>query len=81
MRSANRMLVALLIVVSLLAAGVVSLVFDVAVSRTAGLIGLGIALAVLLVFWTIVPRLGRTRERTTNLRRHATVVARKTEGT
>nr|WP_232331491.1 DUF6328 family protein [Agromyces laixinhei] len=80
-RSANRMLVALLIVVSLLAAGVVSLVFDVAVSRTAGLIGLGIALAVLLVFWTIVPRLGRTRERTTNLRRHATVVARKTEGT
>ncbi|WP_240665847.1 DUF6328 family protein [Agromyces sp. LHK192] len=58
-RQANRMLVALLVVVSLLAAGVVSLVFDVAVNRTAGFVALGISLVILIVFWTIVPRLGR----------------------
>lgn len=62
-RSANRMLLALLVVVSLLAAGVVSLIFDVAVSRVAGFVALGLSLAVLLVFWTIVPRLGRSHGR------------------
>ncbi|MWB98485.1 sodium:proton antiporter [Agromyces sp. MMS17-SY077] len=63
-RAANRMLVALLVVVSFLAAGVVSLVFDVAVSRTAGFVALGTSILVLLVFWTVVPRLGRRRSRT-----------------
>ncbi|WP_350348600.1 DUF6328 family protein [Agromyces sp. G08B096] len=58
---ANRLLIALLVVVSLLAAGVTSLIFDVTVSRTAGFIALGVALVVLLVFWTVVPRVGRRR--------------------
>ncbi|QKJ20483.1 DUF6328 family protein [Microbacterium hominis] len=58
-RSGNRVLVALLVVVSLLAAGVVSLIFDVAVSRVAGFVALGVAVVVLLVFWTLVPKWGR----------------------
>lgn len=62
-RSANRMLLALLVVVSLLAAGVVSLVFDVVVSRAAGFVALGLSLVVLLVFWTVVPSIARRQER------------------
>jgi hypothetical protein len=57
-RSANRLLLALLVVVSLLAAGVTSLIFDVVVGRVAGFIALGVALAVLVVFWAFVPRIG-----------------------
>lgn len=57
-QSANRMLFALLVVVSLLAAGVTSLIFDVVVNQVAGFIALGVALIVLVVFWAIVPRIG-----------------------
>jgi hypothetical protein len=57
-RSANRLLIALLGVVSILAAGVTSLIFDVVVNQTAGFIALGVAVAVLIVFWAIVPRIG-----------------------
>lgn len=57
-RNANHLLVALLVVVSLLAAGVTSLIFDVVVGRTAGYLALGIAVVVLIVFWTVVPRIG-----------------------
>ncbi|MRG59176.1 sodium:proton antiporter [Agromyces sp. CFH 90414] len=60
-RQANRLLIALLVVVSLLAAGVTSLIFDVAVNRTAGFVALGVALVVVIVFWTVVPRVGRRR--------------------
>ncbi|WP_308797586.1 DUF6328 family protein [Agromyces silvae] len=62
-RSANQLLIALLVVVSLLAAGVTSLIFDVVVNRAAGFIALGVALVVLVVFWTIVPRIGHRPER------------------
>ena len=58
-RSANRLLIALLVVVSLLAAGVTSLIFDVVVGRPAGFVALGVSLVVLVVFWTVVPRAGR----------------------
>ncbi|WP_394553466.1 DUF6328 family protein [Agromyces sp. MMS24-JH15] len=58
-RTANRMLIILLVVVSLLSAGVVSLVFDVVMGRVAGFIALGLGLVILTVFWTVVPRLGR----------------------
>jgi len=57
-RAANGLLIALLVVVSTLAAGVTSLIFDVVVSRSAGFVALGVAVAVLLVFWTVVPRIG-----------------------
>jgi membrane protein YdbS with pleckstrin-like domain len=60
-RSANRLLLALLVVVSLLAAGVVGLVFDVAAGGRAGFVALAVALLVLVVFWTVVPRYGRSR--------------------
>lgn len=59
-RSANRLLLALLVVVSLLAAGVVGLVFDVAAGRTAGLVALGVSTVILILFWTVVPRYGRS---------------------
>lgn len=62
-QSANRLLLALLVVVSLLAAGVTSLIFDVVVDRTAGFIALGVALAVLVVFWAFVPRIGHGHAR------------------
>jgi hypothetical protein len=59
-RTANRMLLALLVVVSMLAAGVTSLIFDVVVGRTAGFVALGVAFVVLVVFWAVVPRVGRS---------------------
>lgn len=62
-RSANQLLIALLVVVSLLAAGVTSLIFDVVLNRTAGFIALGVALVVLIVFWAIVPRIGHQPKR------------------
>ncbi|MFE6965149.1 DUF6328 family protein [Agromyces sp. NPDC057679] len=55
----NRMLFGLLAVVSLLSAGVTSLIFDVAVGRVAGYIALGAALAVVIVVWVVVPAIAR----------------------
>lgn len=62
-RGANRLLIALLVVVSMLAAGVTSLIFDVVVDRVAGFIALGISLVVLVAFWVVVPRIGHSRRR------------------
>lgn len=58
-RIANALLLSLLVVVSLVAAGVAMLIFDVTVSRPAGWIAGAIALVLLLVFWIVVPRIGR----------------------
>ena len=58
-RIANRLLLSLLVVVSLVAAGVAMLIFDVTVSREAGWIAGAIAALLLLLFWVVVPRLGR----------------------
>lgn len=58
-RTANGLLLLLLVVVSLLAAGVVSLLFDVVMGRVPGFVALGTAMTVLVVFWIVVPRVGR----------------------
>jgi cytochrome bd-type quinol oxidase subunit 2 len=58
-RIANVLLLILLVVVSLVAAGVAMLIFDVTVSRPAGWIAGAIALVLLLVFWIVVPRIGK----------------------
>lgn len=53
----NRLLLIDLVVVSLLAAGVAGFIFDVALGRVAGFIGLGVALAGVALLWLVVPRL------------------------
>lgn len=58
-RIANRMLFVLLGVVSLLAAGVTSLIFDVAIGRTAGFVALTAALLVVVTVWVVVPAAAR----------------------
>lgn len=56
-RIGSGLLLADLVVVSLLAAGVTSLIFDVALGRPAGFIALGAALLAVVLLWTIVPRI------------------------
>lgn len=51
--TANRLLIATLIVVSLLMVGVTSFIFEVVVSETAGLWAAGISLVVILGLWAI----------------------------
>jgi len=51
-----------LVVVSLLAAGVTSLIFDVAVGRTAGFVALAVTLLAVLVLWVAVPRISADRD-------------------
>jgi hypothetical protein len=65
-RIANGLLLSLLVVVSLVAAGVAMLIFDVTVNREAGVTAGSISLVLLLVFWIVVPRIGKhePRERT-----------------
>lgn len=58
-RIANGLLLSLLVVVSLVSAGVAMLIFDVAVNQTAGYAAGAVALVLLLVFWIVVPRIGR----------------------
>lgn len=58
-RIANGLLLSLLVVVSLVSAGVAMLIFDVTVSQTAGWVAGAVALVLLLVFWIVVPRIGR----------------------
>jgi hypothetical protein len=67
-RVANGLLLTLLVVVSMLAAGVTSLIFDITVNRETGWGALAIALAVLIVFWAVVPRLGRRAGRPDRIR-------------
>lgn len=61
-RIGSGLLLADLVVVSLLAAGVTSLIFDVALGRTAGFIALGLVLLAVLLLWVIVPRISAERD-------------------
>jgi hypothetical protein len=51
------LLIAHLVVVALLVIGVTSLVFDLALSRVAGLVALGIGAIILAGLWFVLPRL------------------------
>jgi hypothetical protein len=62
-RIANALLLSLLVVVSLVASGVAMLIFDVTVSREAGWIAGAIAIVMLLLFWIVVPRIGKREPR------------------
>ncbi|PZR53196.1 sodium:proton antiporter [Xylanimonas oleitrophica] len=59
--SADRMTRAALVLLTLVVAGVVSLVFDVVVGHGAGLVVGGVALVALLALWTVLPALVRRR--------------------
>jgi hypothetical protein len=61
-RIGSGLLLADLVVVSLLAAGVTSLIFDVALGRTAGFVALGLVLLAVLLLWVIVPRISAERD-------------------
>ena len=56
-RTGNRLLIAHLVVVALLVIGVTSLVFDLAISRVAGLVAFGIGAIILVGLWFVLPRL------------------------
>lgn len=56
-RTGNRLLIANLVVVGLLLMGVTSLIFDLAVSRAAGFVALGVGAVVLIGVWIVLPRL------------------------
>ncbi len=56
-RVGSRLLVAHLVAVAALAAGVTSLIFDFTLGRTAGFISLGAGLLVVVILWALVPRL------------------------
>ncbi|MGI9823677.1 DUF6328 family protein [Agromyces sp. Marseille-Q5079] len=56
-RTGNHLLIAHLTVVGLLLVGVTSLVFDVALSRTAGWWALGVGAVVVVGMWVVMPRL------------------------
>jgi hypothetical protein len=62
-RTGNRLLIAHLVVVALLVVGVTSLVFDIALDRTAGLIALGVGAVVVVGLWYVFPRLQQGDER------------------
>ena len=55
-RIGNRLLIGHLIVVAMLVIGVASLIFDWALSRTAGAIALLVGLIVLVALWVVLPR-------------------------
>ena len=56
-RTGDRLLIANLVVVALLLVGVTSLVFDLALGRTAGLVVLVLGAIVLFGLWFVLPRL------------------------
>ena len=56
-RTGNRLLIAHLVVVALLVIGVTSLIFDLALSRVAGLVALGIGAIILAGLWFVLPRM------------------------
>ena len=62
-RIANGLLLSLLVVVSLVAAGVAMLIFDVTVSREAGWLAGAVSVVLLLLFWIVVPRIGKREPR------------------
>ena len=53
----NRFLIAQLVVIALLTAGVIGLIFDFVLGRTAGVVALVAALAMLTVTWIVLPRI------------------------
>lgn len=55
-RLGGRLLIADLVVLALLAAGVTALVFDFAVGRVAGMIALGLGVVVVIALWAVLPR-------------------------
>jgi hypothetical protein len=59
-RTGNRLLIAHLVVVAMLVLGVTSLVFDLALSRVAGLVALGVGAVILIGIWFVLPRLQAT---------------------
>ena len=61
-RTGNRLLIAHLVVVALLVVGVASLVFDLALDRTAGLIALGVGAVVVVGLWFVLPRLQAAKD-------------------
>lgn len=62
-RIGNRLLICNLVVVSLLALLVTSLIFDVVHSRLAGIIALIVGVIVTLLLWELVPRIGEPKSR------------------
>ncbi len=56
-RTGDRLLIANLVVVALLLAGVTSLVFDLALGRAAGFVALAVGAVVLVGLWLVLPRL------------------------
>lgn len=61
-RIGSRLLVVNLIVVSILAAGVTSLIFDFTLSRTAGWIAFGVGLLITFGMWAFIPALSSRRD-------------------
>ncbi len=61
-RIGNLLLICNLVVVSLLALLVTSLIFDFVLSRFAGFIALGVGVVVTFVLWGVVPRIGGVRK-------------------
>lgn len=57
-----RLLTADLIVVGVLAIGVTALIFDFALSRTAGVVALGVGVLAVAALWAGLPRVGRRDE-------------------
>lgn len=55
-RAGNQLLIAHLVVVALLVIGVTGLVFDIAVSRTAGVVAIVVGAIVLVLLWVVLPR-------------------------
>ncbi|MCD2441120.1 DUF6328 family protein [Agromyces sp. SYSU K20354] len=60
-RIGNKLLIGHLVVVALLVIGVASLIFDWALSRTAGIIALVVGVIVLVALWVVLPRLELVR--------------------
>ena len=58
-RTANRLLIAQIAVVSFIAAGVTGLIFDVAAGRTIGVVALVVAALVVIGFWALMASAGR----------------------
>ncbi|MBM7502634.1 DUF6328 family protein [Agromyces aurantiacus] len=67
-RIANALLLTLLVVVSLVASGVAMLIFDVTVNRETGWLAGAIAVVLLLLFWIVVPRIGKREPRSARSR-------------
>lgn len=61
-RTGNRLLIVHLVVVALLVIGVTGLIFDWAVSRTAGIIALAGGALVLVALWVVLPRFDMVKD-------------------